>query len=257
MSALHVEKSGNASGASLVLSHALGCDSSMYREVAAALGGEFEIICIDHLGHGKSPKPAGNYAIEQLADALAQAIEGACAGGPVHLVGTSLGGMVAQAVAVRHPLLLQSVVIANSCMHYDESARTMWRTRLQLVRKNGVESIADGALPRWFSSNFRAQQPQRVAEMRAVLAACDSEAYAASCAAIMNIDFRVSNTQVACPALVIAGAQDEATPPAMSADMARALPHARLASLDAAHLSAVELPREFAALVAEFVRSVE
>ena len=66
------------------------------------------------------------------------------------------------------------------------------------------------------------------------------------------IDFRESNRKIALPTLVIAGARDEATPPAMSQEMVAAIPGAKLAAVEAAHLSAVERPAEFAQVLKDF-----
>jgi len=89
-----------------------------------------------------------------------------------------------------------------------------------------------------------------------VLVRTDAQGYIESCNAVAAIDFRESNHRVAVPTLVIGGLQDEATPMAMSQAMATAIPHARLETIDAAHLSAVERPEEFARLLIDFWRSL-
>ncbi|MDB5731926.1 MAG: alpha/beta hydrolase fold protein, partial [Variovorax sp.] len=93
--------------------------------------------------------------------------------------------------------------------------------------------------------------------LRDRLVSNDAEAYIASCEAVAGIDLREGNRHLALPTLVIAGTQDEATPPAMSEAIAEAIPGAQLATLDAAHLSAVEQPAQFAALVTAFWRGLE
>jgi 3-oxoadipate enol-lactonase len=178
--------------------------------------------------------------------------------GEVHFVGLSMGGMVAQQLAVRHPELVTSIVVANSSGYYDEAARGLWRSRIDTVLREGVPAIADAAMQRWFTPQFR-QDPQgakRVAALRAVLEACDREAYAAACGAISRIDFRLTNPRIACPALVVAGTRDEGTPPEMAEAICKSISGAELATIDAAHLSAVERPVQFAALVAGFIRSL-
>ena len=118
--------------------------------------------------------------------------------------------------------------------------------------------IADGAMQRWFTPEFRADAAgggaQRVSELRARLEQLDPKAYAASCLAVSGIDFRSSNRTITCPALVIAGTRDEATPVAMSQAIQGSIPGALLRKIDAAHLSAVEQPLQFAALVEDFLK---
>jgi 3-oxoadipate enol-lactonase len=168
-----------------------------------------------------------------------------------------MGGMTAQALAARHPTLIASLTIANAAQHYDDAARAMWQARVQTVLAHGMGAIADGAMQRWFTPEFRGEAGAgRVAALRARLEAIDPVAYAASCEAVGAIDFRESNPRIQCPTLMIAGTRDEATPVAMSQAMVDSISGARLATLPAAHLSAVEQPEAFAALVDAFVQSV-
>ena len=166
-----------------------------------------------------------------------------------------MGGMTAQALAARHPQLVKSVVIANAASWYDDAARAMWQTRIETVRAKGVAAIAEGAMQRWFTPAFRADAvgAVRVAALRAQLEQTDAAAYAASCEAVASMDFRESNKRIGCPALVIAGTLDEATPPALSEVIAAGIAGAQLRMIEAAHLSAVEKPEVFAALVRDFL----
>lgn len=115
-------------------------------------------------------------------------------------------------------------------------------------------------MQRWFTPEFRADQAHggaaRVAALRAVLEATAPGPYAAACDAVARIELDAGNATIDCPTLVIAGSRDEATPPALSERIAQAIPGARLRSIDAAHLSAVEKPQVFADLLDEFWRSL-
>lgn len=254
MSKLHVVQQGQ--GPAIVLSHALGCDLQMWDGVARALEDRFTVVRYDHRGHGRSPAIGEAFDMNDLADDAAGVIE-ALGQGPVHFVGLSMGGMTAQALAVRHPALVRSITIANSAGYYDEAARAGWQARIATVLGQGVPAIADGAMQRWFTPEFRAHHADRVASLRAGLEATAAAPYAAACAAVGGIDFRESNRRIACPALIIAGGRDEATPPALSEDMRGQIPGARMVSLEAAHLSAVEMPEEFAQLVRGFVADLK
>ncbi len=257
MTQLHTVCQGQ--GPLVVLSHALGCDLSMWDGVAAALQDRYTVLRYDQRGHGQSPATAGAYSMDDLADDAAELIR-AQGAGPVHFVGLSMGGMTAQALAARHPERVRSIVIANSAASYNEAARQMWQARIDTVLANGVPPIADGALQRWFTPEFRTDEvnggAERVARLRAVLEATPAVPYAAACAAVAGIALDAGNARISCPTLVIAGSRDEATPPAMSQAIADGIPGAQLASLDAAHLSAVEQPAAFARLLTEFWASL-
>ena len=133
---------------------------------------DYTVLRYDHRGHGKSEVVPGPYGIEDMADDAAALIEKQ-ASGAVHFIGLSMGGMVAQQLAVRHPQLVTSIVVANSSSYYDEGARAMWKARIETVRSQGMEAIADGVMQRWFTPEFR-EDPEgakRVAASRAVLVA--------------------------------------------------------------------------------------
>jgi 3-oxoadipate enol-lactonase len=252
MPRLHAVQEG--SGPVVVLAHALGCDHTMWDEVAEQLAPGFTVLRFDQRGHGASDIVSGPFSIEDMADDAAALIE-AQGAGPVHFVGLSMGGMVAQALAARRPELVRGIVVANSSSLYDEAARAMWRARIETVLSQGMAAIAEGAMQRWFTPAFRADAhgSKLVAALREVLVGTDAKAYADACDAVARIDLGASNARISCPTLVIAGTHDEATPLAMSQAICRAISGAQLATIDASHLSAVERPDEFAGLVAEFM----
>lgn len=257
MANLHFVKQGQ--GPVVVLSHALGCSLHMWDDVAAALQDHYTVVRYDHRGHGLSETRQTPFSIDDMADDTAALIE-EVVGEPAHFVGLSMGGMVAQSMGARYPQWVKSLVIANSAQHYDETAQSLWKTRVQSVRSHGVASISEGAMQRWFTPAFRADLlhggAARVLSLKAELEQCKPAAYAASCEAIANIDFRQSNLRISCPTLVIAGDKDEATPTALSVAINQAITGSQLRSIDAAHLSAVEQPAQFARLLTDFWKTI-
>lgn len=253
-SKLHSVREGR--GPVVMLCHALGCDLSMWDAVAERLKKRFTVIRYDARGHGESAAPAGPYSMEMLADDAAALIM-TQATGPVHFVGLSMGGMTAQALAARHPQLVKSITIANAANFYGEPAGAMWRARMNTVLTQGVAAVAESAIQRWFTPEFIADTAgggaARVAALRQKFETIAPEPYAASCGAVAAIDFRSSNQRITCPTLVIAGSRDEATPPALSEAIASSITGAQLVTLSAAHLSAVEMPQEFSALLETFI----
>jgi 3-oxoadipate enol-lactonase len=251
---LHVVRHGeiSASRPTLVFSHALGYDHTMWDAIVPSFSSRYAIIAYDHRGQGKSEKSATDFSIDALVDDAASVILNevfANGGGAVHFVGLSMGGMVAQGLAARYPHLVKSLVVANSAMEYDDAAKALWRARIDTVNRKGMNAVIEMALARWFGVEYRDANPTTIADVTRILLANDSHAYARTCAAISAINFSTTNPTIACPTLVIAGARDEATPPALSSAIAASIPNARLATIDAAHVSAVEAPNAFIALV--------
>jgi 3-oxoadipate enol-lactonase len=245
-------------GPIIVLSHALGADLHMWDEVAAGLRTRYTVLRYDHRGHGKSEVVPSPYILTGLAEDAAELIA-AQARRPVHFVGISMGGMVAQALAVRFPQLIRSIVVANSANYFEELRRVGWLERIKTVREQGLAAIAEGTLSRWFTPECRADATnggiERVAKARATMLATNQDAYLACCEAIMQIDLRTSNGLIHCPALVVAGKRDESTPEAMVRAIALGISGAQLRVLDTAHMSAMEQPLSFAKLVSDFIET--
>lgn len=234
----------------VVCSHALGCDGSMWDDLANPLAQEHRVVCFDHRGHGRSDAPPGPYTLAGLAEDAARLLD-ELSTGPVVFIGLSMGGMVAQELALRHPQKIKALVIANSSSGYDEAGRAVWRQRIASVESGGLAAVVDGALQRWFHPGFHAAQPATVQRWRRRVLATDPQGYTAACHALMNFSTTERLPQIHVPTLVIAGELDQGTPVAMSQTIAQGIPGAQLVVLkEASHLSALEQPATFRAAVA-------
>jgi pimeloyl-ACP methyl ester carboxylesterase len=116
-----------------------------------------------------------------------------------------------------------------------------YRERAAAVRADGMEPLADAALERWFTAEFRRAHPDVSAHMRSVLVSIAPEGYAGCCEALADMDLRGDLPAVRAPTLVIAGDQDPATPPPHGALIAERVPRAHLEVLPRAqHLANIE-----------------
>ncbi|WP_397474173.1 3-oxoadipate enol-lactonase [Pusillimonas sp.] len=237
----------------IVLSHALGCDLSMWDALANELAADNDVIAYDHRGHGSSDAPASLYTMEELADDAARLVrELGC--GPVVWIGLSMGGMVGQELAIRHPELVAGLVVANSTSGYPEDVRAAWQQRIETVRGSGIEAIADAVMERYFHADFREKKSAAVAAFRKRLITTDAEGYAGCCNAVGTVDTTGRLPQVKTPTLVIAGALDQGAPVSMSETMAKGIPGAELVVLeDASHLAVAEQPKAFEQAVSKFL----
>ena len=249
---LHYDDSGGA-GEPVVLAHAIGMDLRMWDDLAARLAGDFRVIRFDARGHGKSPVPPRPYSLETLADDAFALIDRLGIAKP-HWVGLSMGGMIGMAYALGHPDRLGRLVLANTTSSYGPEGRAMWEARAKAVEQGGLAAINDMVMSRYFSADFRESHGAVVRDVSRRFLASPAEGYLGCCDAIADLDFSQDLSRIHARTLVIAGAADAGTPPAMSEFIAQRIPGAQLNILaGAAHLSAVEKPAEFAALVKGFL----
>ncbi|HEY1393489.1 MAG TPA: alpha/beta fold hydrolase [Methylibium sp.] len=252
---LRIALQGTDAGTPVVLSHALGLDLSMWDGLAAELSQEHPVLRYDHRGHGGSACPRGPYSLDDLVDDAARLIR-EWGRGPVVFVGLSMGGMVGQGLAIRHPELLQGLVLANTTALYPEEAKAAWAQRIVLVQQQGMAAIADMVVERYLCSDFRAAQPSAAEALREKIIGCNPSGYAACCQAVRDVDWLSRLHQIRCPTLVIAGALDVGATPAMVQAIAERIPAARLEVMaEASHLSVAESPLRFAEAVRGLLRA--
>ena len=237
----------------VVLAHAIGTDHRMWDALAERLASRFRVVRFDARGHGRSPVPPRPYSLEELAED-AGALLDRLGVGKVHWVGLSMGAMTGMAFALAYPQRLGRLVLANTTSSYGPEGRAMWEARAKAVEQGGLAAIEPMVMGRYFSEDFRASHPGNVAAASKRFLETPVEGYLGCCDAIAELDFTADLGRIHNRTLVIAGALDAATPPAMSQAIAERIPGARLSVIQgAAHLSAAEKPEEFATLVESFL----
>jgi 3-oxoadipate enol-lactonase len=249
---MYYELLGDEGAPILVFSNSLGTSLAMWEPQVAALSQDFRILRYDTRGHGQSSVSPGAYTIEQLADdvvALLDEFEFE----QVHFCGLSMGGMIGMSLAMRMPNRLRKLVLCNTAPKIGSSE--MWNTRIDAVRKAGVQSVVDGVLERWFTPTFRSSSPKAIDCARQMLLNTPVEGYAACCAAVRDMDARDSVAHIKVPTLIIAGTNDPVTPPADGYFMAERIAGAEYKELPAAHLSNIEAPAAFTMEVASFFKA--
>ncbi len=248
---LFVTEAGPSDAPAILFSNSLGTTHRMWDAVVSELSTDFRCVRYDTRGHGASTRAKASFQIEDLA-ADAIAILDNLGDETVHFVGLSLGGMTGQALAHRYRDRLRSLTLmATSAFMPPASA---WLARAALVRAQGTTSILDATLPRWFTPGFLASQKEKVKKIADEFAALDSTGYAACCEAIAAMDLRPFLGSVAAPTLIVAGADDPATPVSMLTELHEYIPQSTFALLrNAAHLLAVERPEEAASHIRKHV----
>ena len=248
---VHCRIDGPAGAPPLLLIHSLGTSLEMWAPQAAALAGAFRVISYDLRGHGLSEATAGDYSLALLAgDAIglldALGIERA------HVAGVSLGGMIAQTLGIEHGRRLRSLVLGDTASQI--GPRSNWDTRAATIRADGMASIVDMILARWFTPEWLETSPEIARGFGAMLRRMPAEAYVSASFAVRDGDTTAGLGRIACPTLVLVGDQDVSTPPAAAAALAAAIPGARLTVIErAAHIPTVERPAEVTAAMLQFL----
>jgi len=236
----------------LLLSHALGATAELWAPQLAAFSSVFRVIRYDTRGHGRSEAPGGEYTIDRLGrDALA--VLDAAGADRAHVCGLSLGGLTAMWLAVHAPHRISRLVLASTAARIATPDR--WTERVRQVQEGGMDAIADAAMPRWFTEEFRQREPETVARHRAMVASCSPVGYSAGCAALRDADLRDAIQVIDAPTLVVSGTADPVTPPDDGIELCKSIPGARMVTFDAAHLPNVEQAARFSEVVGEFLNS--
>jgi 3-oxoadipate enol-lactonase len=248
---IHYEIEGPATAPTLLLLHSLGADMTMWEPQLQRWCSHFRVIRYEVRGHGGS-SPAG---VPELTSGMlaedALAVLDAAHVPRAHWCGISMGGMSAMWVAAHHPLRVARLVLANTSAYVPP--RTLWQSRIDTVRREGIAALVPGILERWFTPQFRAAAPEQVEKVRAMLLRVDPPSYAAACAAIRDMDQRPVLPRIRAPTLVICADQDPSTPLPHSEALCAAIPGARFELLHASHLSNVEAPDAFESAVTRFL----
>ena len=246
--ALQGAQAGADNGLPVVMSHALGMDLTMWDGLAAHLAPHHPVLRFDHRGQGGSAAVSAPFGVDDLvADAARLITE--WGRGPVLFIGLSMGGLVGQGLAIQHPGLVRGLVLANTAPVFTPAGRAGLLARAAAVRSGGMAAVVDATVDRFISAAGRGRHPALAGAVRARLLQADATGYAATCDAIAGADWRAGLASVQCPTLVVSGALDEGTTPAMSRQITDAVPGAQQVVLDAAHLSVLEQPPDFAAAV--------
>ena len=253
---LRVYYEDEGSGEPVVLLHSLGTDERMWGPIVPPLLADgWRVIRPDLRGHGRSGQPPGPYHLDDFADDLA-AFARAIGVDAFHLVGLSLGGMVGQAFALRHPEMVRSLVLADTTSHYPPAGRAIMEERAERVGAEGMAAVASETVARWFTPEFAAAHPDVVAQYQTGVEEMDPAGYAAAGRAVAAVAYRDRLGEIGAPALVIVGTEDQATPPEQAEELAAGIRGAEIERIPGAHLSPVEAPEAFSEAVLRFLRMV-
>ncbi len=251
---LHVEASLRKGRPNVVFIHALGADLRIFDDVVEALArAEIGALRFDLRGHGLSDLGAPPRRIDDHArdvEALMEnfGLERAT------ICGVSVGGAIALALSERAPARVERLMLC--CTGAKIGTEQSWNQRIAEVESDGVASIAEAVLRRWFPPDLYAAGGGAVALARNMISRTPVAGYIATCVALRDSDLSDAARAVRAPALCVAGEMDGSTPPELVKALDALLPGSRYREIaGAGHLPCLQKPAEFTTLTLDFIES--
>jgi 3-oxoadipate enol-lactonase len=237
----------------LVCLHSLATDASVWDGQVGPLSSRFRVLRLDMRGHGGSESSPPPYTLEMLVDDVVAVLD-ALRIERCHVMGLSIGAMVTMGLAIGHPNRVDRVVVADARADAPPPYVAMWDAAIAAIPEGGMGPVIETSLERWFSAAFRETHPDTVARVRARALKTSVDGFIGCARAVQGVAYMPQLDRIAAPTLFITGENDPAAPPATMSAMASRVAGAELRIIPgAAHLTPIEAPDEFLALVAGFL----
>lgn len=254
---INVVRTGPVGDTPLVFLHPVGLDLTWWGAQFEAFGDAREVIAFDMPGHGLSADLDRAPSFDIMAQVAERVIEHT-GGRTVHLVGLSVGGMIAQTLALRRPDLVRSLCLVATLCNFPDDIRLALRQRAHVARSEGMVRIAELSNQRWFTAEFRARRPDILARTTRSLLQQGCEVHAGMWEMIAGLDLEALLPALSCPTLVVTGDADINAPPAAARQMASAIGSSSLKVLPkVGHFPPFEVPDAFNELLRDFISSSE
>jgi 3-oxoadipate enol-lactonase len=250
---MNYELTGKAEAPAVVFSHSLGSSLVMWNPQLPALESHFRVLRYDTRGHGGSEAVAGPYTFELLAGDVVGLLDGLGLS-KIHFVGLSMGGMIGQALGLFHSDRLLSLTLCDTAAANPPGSRDIWQERIDLVRKEGLASLVEPTLERWFTPEFVNQNPPILEKIRRQFLSTSINGYAGCSQAIMALDYLARLREIKIPTLIVVGEDDPGTPVSAAQAMQERIDDSKLVILSGArHLSSVEQAEAFNRALLDFL----
>lgn len=230
-------------GPDVVLLHGVGLDAGMWDRCVPGLAERCRVTAVDLRGHGRSPQAARGLRLADLATDVVEVLD-AIGASTAHVVGFSLGALVAQQLALASAQRVASVTLVSSVADRSAAERASVLGRLESAATDFPGTV-DAAVERWFAPAWRAREPDLVERVRKTMLGNEHTSYLACYRVFATADEELWTElpRIGCPTLVITGADDTGSTPEMARRLAGAIPGAEAVVVDGVrHLLPLERP---------------
>ncbi|MBC3839469.1 alpha/beta fold hydrolase [Streptacidiphilus sp. 4-A2] len=226
----------------VVLLHPAALDLGYWDRHLAVLREDHDVIALDLPGHGASSGGPQDWTLQRATGILAAFLH-ALDIPEAHLVGLSVGGMLAQSLALNEPAVVRSLALMGTAASFPPDARAAIRDRARVARTLGMPALVPATIARWFTPQTAVRRPDLIDRVTTTLLADDAEVHAALWDMVADLDLAPRLERIACPTLVLVGADDPSTPVTAARELRDAIRGAQLHVVpDTSHLAPLERP---------------
>ena len=254
---IHYDLAGAEDAPVVCLLHSLSQDMGVWAEqVPVLLGSGYRVLRLDMRGHGGSDCGEAGVTMQELAEDVALVLD-FLGIERLHLIGLSIGGMIAQCFAIAHGERLESLMLCGTSPERLQGGMDgLWQPRFDAMDAAGsLEPLADSSMQRWVTDAFAPRRPDRFRQLLETVSATSLEGYRNGAIAIENYDVADELPSLNLPTLVVCGDEDTGTPPEGNRRIAALIRGARYVEMrNARHFPMVEYPQEFSAIMLEWLQ---
>ena len=239
-------------GPDLLLLHSLLTEMSVFERVLPRLAEAHRVTCLNLPGFGASD-PVELSSVGEHADHVVRVMDALSLPSTVDVFGNGFGAFVALELAIRHGARMGRLMVADTVPAFPEPAKAPFRGMAEKVSATGIGAILDTAIGRMFPPAFQAAHPKVVAARKAALAPTNALCFARACLALAALDLRPQLARIRNPTLVMCGALDQTTTPALAREVASAIPGAVYRDIeDSGHCPMLEQPEALVSMIEWF-----
>jgi 3-oxoadipate enol-lactonase len=253
LGAAEVEYDQSGDGPPLLLVHSLLTEMTVFDAVLPQLAEACQVTRINLPGFGGS-SPVALDSVADHADHVAKVMDALALPNETNVFGNGFGAFVALELAIRHGRRFNKLIVADTLAAFPEPARVPFRGMAEKVSRDGMNAVLDTAIGRMFPPAFAEKRPDIIAARKAALARVDAQCFARACLALASMDVTSQISGIGNPTLVLCGAIDQTTPPALARSLAEKIPGARFEEIHGSgHCPMLEQPEQLVSRLLGFV----
>ena len=249
---IHYKLEGPENGPSIVFSNSLGTDMRIWDEVISYLPKNLKILRYDKRGHGLSDCPNSPYSMGTLVKDIEALMDNLKLKNSL-FIGLSIGGMIAQGLALKRLDLVRAMALSNTAARIGN--RQIWEDRIKKVKSSGMKALTEETMKRWFSDDFL--ESKEMYKWKNMFERQPLEGYIGCAHAISGTDFYTPTSSLRLPTIAIAGSEDGSTPPDLVRETSNLIPGSKFYLIKGAgHLPCVEAPIKYANILSGFMKEL-